>query len=95
VSARASCSIEDMFDNRWFDFRDFPYLSFFNGETLVRFGERESAVLTGLWLVMNGLRDLAWQCHGADIARMTFLAARLSAGSATWGFVSSFPVVIL
>ena len=51
----------------------------------MRFGERESAVLTGLWLVMNGLRDLAWQCHDADIARMTFLAARLSAGSATWG----------
>jgi len=94
VSARAGCSIEDVFDNRWFDFRDFPYLAFFNGYAFVRFGERDAAVLAGLWFVMNGLRDFVWQGHDTGFARMSFLAARLSAGSATLGSASFLKGVI-
>ena len=94
MSTRAGCFIEDVFDNRGFDFRNFPYLAFFNGNALVRFGERDAAVLAGLWFVMNGLRDFVWQGHDTGFALMPFLAAWLSAGRAARGCVSSFPGIV-
>ncbi|KKO20879.1 MAG: hypothetical protein BROFUL_00395 [Candidatus Brocadia fulgida] len=94
MSARAGCSIEDMFDNRWFDFWDFPYLAFLGGNTFVRFTERDTASLAGLGFVGNGLRDLAWQGHDTGFARTTFLSARLSAGGTTFGNASFLKGVI-
>lgn len=94
VSARAGCSIEDMFDNRWFDFWDFPYLAFFNGSAFVRFAKRDAAFFAGLQFVRNGLRDFVWQGQDTGFALMSFLTARLSAGRAARGCASSFPGVI-
>ena len=51
VSARAGCSIEDVFDNRGFDFGDFPYLVFSNGSAFVRCRKRDAAFFAGLQLV--------------------------------------------
>ncbi|UJS20651.1 MAG: hypothetical protein L3J18_17470 [Candidatus Brocadia sp.] len=61
----------------------------------MRFTERDATMLAGLGFVMNGLRDMAWQGHDTGFTRMTFLAARLSAGSATSGCTAFLKGVIL